>query len=144
MAATTLQELLQSAEDSLSSEEECIRAAEVALDTGEPVAALAASLIGASRFPGSPIVRMVLAHALYSLDCLPLATEQVEFVFARGGAESESVRRLLEKLDPENSRLREGDSKNQGASEFSVAEEEGVIAETEFDYSDLEVLEEKE
>ena len=100
---------------------------------GNLPSALAVALRGLSANPSVHKGRLVLAHVLYQMECLPFAVKELQILSA-AVPESESVRKLLLALAP--------DSLNEGT-QLKDSSEGETIAATEFDLDDLELLESK-
>lgn len=100
---------------------------------GNLPSALAVLLRGLSANPSVHKGRLILAHVLYQMECIPFAVKELKILTA-AVPESESVRKLLLALAP--------DSLNEQTPSSESGKEETVAA-TEFDLDDLELLDSK-
>ena len=107
-----------------------IQHAESLRQEGKYDLAITICLKGLSANPNAHRGRLVLAHALYQMNCLPFAISQLQLL-AEALPEDKVIRRLLEKLSHGTIVSGEG---NAASSE--------TRAEAEFDFEEIDLLEE--
>ena len=103
--------------------------AEILIRDGRFTEALPVLLAGLSHNESSDVGRLLLAETFYHLNYLPFAAREVSELSTRV-PQSESLRKLLALISPQ-------------ATEKAEKEEEGTVAETEFDFEDIDLLDDK-
>lgn len=119
------------------SDPQLVSYAESRVAAGEPLEALWLCLRALSETPGNSAARLLLAKILYQLECFPFAADQVE-ILAQKLPENVALQRLLQKFRPE------GSYRSQPATQSveESAAEEATVAESEFDFGEITLLDE--
>ncbi len=95
-------------------------------------------LRGVSANPDEYRGRLLLANIFYQLECIPFALRELHLLQAHF-PESTSLAKLLQKLDPSSGAAAEAMSSKE-VKDSKMGSEERTVAETEFDFDDLEAL----
>ncbi len=108
-------------------------------DSGDLPDSLLTCLKFLSAAPEDPQGRLLLANLYYLLGCVELASEEVRELFKKY-PEKGSLKKLLGALDPTYSESEDSTPSKKG--EDHEEEQESVLAETDFEFDDLDLIEE--
>jgi predicted Zn-dependent protease len=123
-----------------------LESAESALEAGRLDVALSTLLELLSESPHDPQGRLLLAHIYYLSGCVELASEEVSRLQERF-PEKESLQRLMQALDPSTQSVVQEPEKVAEKVETPPAQkkekkkEDDVVAEADFDFDDIDLLE---